>query len=61
MEYRVMAKGKHEKRHQCYGHHTDAYNAEKNAMCLVRSAWTKSVKVICDDGFRKEELIYKAE
>lgn len=61
MEYKVMAKGRHEKRYQCYGHHTDATRAERNAMSLVRSAWTKGVKVICDDGFAKEELIYKSE
>ena len=58
-EYRVMARAKHQKRHQCYGHHTDSFHADRHAECLAKRAWTASVKVIVDDGYTKEELIYK--
>lgn len=57
--YRVMAKGKHDKRFQFFGHHEDSRRADRNAEYLARSLWTGSVKVIVDDGANREELIYK--
>lgn len=57
--YRVMAKGKHEKRFHCYGHHTESKHADANAESLTKALWTKEVKVIVEDGCIRETLIYK--
>ena len=60
-EYKVMAKGKHGKKFQCYGHESEPKFAENYANHLVRSLWTEAVKVIViDDNGVKNELIYKA-
>ena len=56
-----MAKSKHKKRYECFGHHRDPKRAECNAMYLANAAWTRGVKVICDDGCFKETLVIKAE
>lgn len=59
-EYKVMAKGKYEKRFHCYGHHSDSYHADKHAESLAMSLWTGSVKIIVtDDNGVKNELSYK--
>lgn len=58
-EYKVMAKGKHDKRFHCYGHHTESYHADKSAVSLAKDLWTRQVKVIVLDGYTKEELTYK--
>lgn len=58
--YKVMAKGRTNKRFQCLGHHTESFYADKNAESLAKAAWTKEVKMIVDDGYTKETLIYKA-
>ena len=59
-EYKVMAKGKHQKRFRCYGRGTDSYHAERNADSLAKSLWTGSVKIIVTDSNGiKNELIYK--
>ena len=59
-EYRVMVKGKHNKRYQCFGHHTDAYHADKHAASLSNDMWTKEVKIIVKDSNGvTNELKYK--
>lgn len=58
--YKVMAKGKYDKRFHCYGNNTESKHADKHAESLVKSLWTKEVKIIVNDGYTKETLIYKA-
>ena len=59
-EYKVMAKGKYDKRFHCYGHHTEAKYADRNAESLARDLWTKEVKVIVKDSNGiTNELFYK--
>lgn len=58
-EYKVMAKPKHGKRFQCFGHHTESKRASIDADRLTKQAWTAEVKVIVIDGSLKEELRYK--
>ncbi len=60
-KYKVMAKEKHDKRFHCYGNHTEAYHADKNAESLANSLWTKEVKIIVkDDNGIENEITYKA-
>lgn len=59
MEFKVMVKGKHNKRFVCLGHHTEAKRADRNAQSLARDLWTAEVKVVCTDGSLREELRYK--
>ena len=58
-EYKVMVRAKNGKRFQCFGHHTESFHADRNAQSLANSLWTKNVKVVVNDGYTKEELIYK--
>ncbi len=59
-EYKVMAKSKHQKRFQCFGHHTDPKHADRNALSLVNSLWTCKVKIIItEDNGISNTVLYK--
>lgn len=58
-EYKVMAKGRRDRRFHTYGHHTESAKADKNATSLANSLWTSEVIVIVNDGYVKERLTYK--
>ena len=48
-EYKVMAKGKYNKRFRCFGDYNDPKFADKNVQYLANSLWTSEVKIIVKD------------